>query len=85
MPVAAYLEVTAALQGRLDGMQVSRLLLIGGVAAIVLGLGDATEALGIGASVDLMGAVFVCLIVVNEMRHPGHSAGHARLDSLDAR
>jgi len=85
VPLAVYLMVTAVLQGRLDGMQVGRLLFVGGVAAVVLLLGAAAEALGIGVSVVLMGVVVVCLIVVDELFHPGHSAGRPRLDSSDAR
>jgi low temperature requirement protein LtrA len=84
-PVAVYLVVTALLQARLDGLRVRRLGLIGGVAVVVLALGGAAEALGIGTAVDLMGLVVVGLVVVDEMRHPGHSRGPARLSSTDAR
>ena len=85
VPVAVYLVVTALLQARLDGMHARRFMFIGGVAVVVLALGAAAEALGIGTAIDLMGVVVVCLVVVDEMRHRGHSGGPARLNSNDAR
>jgi low temperature requirement protein LtrA len=84
IPVAVYLGATGALQARLDGIRVTRLVVIGGAVAVVLVVGGLAGSLGIGTAVVIMGLTFVALIVVDETTHPGRERAGPHLESFDA-
>jgi low temperature requirement protein LtrA len=68
VPVAAYLVVTGLLQGRLAPQWPGRVAVVGTASVLVLVLGGAASALGIGLSAFLMGAVVALLVVCDEVR-----------------
>jgi low temperature requirement protein LtrA len=68
VPVAAFLVVTAVLQGRLGPRWPGRLSTVGACSAVILVVGGLAGGLGVGVATLLMGLLVAALVASDELR-----------------